>query len=105
MHFARLANTLLKDEESARDNHVLACNFAKYSPILKLFFFADRLGNESFTISLLTTPPPLKCVAALPCTLPLTARFLAVMFRNVCANAAVQRYGGDFQKTSEDISV
>ena len=33
MHFARLANTLLKDEESARDNHVLACDFAKYSPI------------------------------------------------------------------------
>ena len=32
-HFAHLANTLLKDEESARDNHVLACNFAKYSPI------------------------------------------------------------------------
>ena len=30
MHFARLANTLLKDEESARDNHVLAYNFAKY---------------------------------------------------------------------------
>jgi len=26
MLFARLANTLLKDEESARDNHVLACN-------------------------------------------------------------------------------
>jgi len=23
MHFARLANTLLKDEESARDNHVI----------------------------------------------------------------------------------
>jgi len=33
MHFAHLANTLLKDEESARDNHVLACNFAKYLPI------------------------------------------------------------------------
>jgi len=33
MHFARLANTLLKDEESALDNHILACNFAKYSPI------------------------------------------------------------------------
>jgi len=32
-HFAQLANALLKDEESARDNHVLACNFAKYSPI------------------------------------------------------------------------
>jgi len=35
MQFARLANTLLKDEESARDNHVLVCNFAKYSPFLK----------------------------------------------------------------------
>ena len=33
MHFARLANTLLRDEESARDNHVLACYFAKYLPI------------------------------------------------------------------------
>ena len=33
VHFARRANTLLKDEESARDNHVLACNFAKYLPI------------------------------------------------------------------------
>jgi len=31
-HFAQLANAPLKDEESARDNHVLACNFAKYSP-------------------------------------------------------------------------
>jgi len=33
VHFARLANTLLKDEESARYNHVLTCNFVKYSPI------------------------------------------------------------------------
>ena len=33
MHFEHLANTLLKDEENARDNHVLACNLAKYSPI------------------------------------------------------------------------
>ena len=31
---ARLANTVLKDEESARDNPVLACNFATYSPII-----------------------------------------------------------------------
>ena len=37
VHFARLANTLLKDGESARDNHVLACNFAKYSLILTFF--------------------------------------------------------------------
>jgi len=33
VHFVRLAITPLKDEESARVNHVLACNVAKYSPI------------------------------------------------------------------------
>ena len=33
MHSVHLANALLKDEERARDNHVLACNFAKYSLI------------------------------------------------------------------------
>jgi len=33
MHFVHLASTLLKDKESVRDNHALACNFAKYSPI------------------------------------------------------------------------
>ena len=33
VHFVRLATTLLKDEKNARDNDVLACNFAKYSPI------------------------------------------------------------------------
>jgi len=37
VHFVRLTTTLLKDEESARDNNVLACNFAKYSPILHFF--------------------------------------------------------------------
>ena len=26
-----------KNEESAQDNHVLACNFAKYSPIYNFF--------------------------------------------------------------------
>ena len=46
MHFARLANTLLKDEESARDNHVYACNFAKYSPIL-FFSLTDSAINLS----------------------------------------------------------
>ena len=35
MHLARLANTMLKDEESAPDNYVFAGNFAKYSPIEK----------------------------------------------------------------------
>ena len=35
MHFAHLANTLLIDEESARDNQILACILAKYLPRLK----------------------------------------------------------------------
>jgi len=47
MHFARLVNTLLKDEESAEDNHVLACNFAKYSLILKKISLADSAKNLS----------------------------------------------------------
>jgi len=51
MHFVRLANTLLKDEESERDKHVLACNFTKYSPIL--IFFTHILSNKPFLIWLL----------------------------------------------------
>ena len=47
MHFARLANTLLKDEESARDNHVIDCNFAKYSQILKFVLLSDWAINLS----------------------------------------------------------
>jgi len=46
-HLARLANTLLKDEESERDSHVLARNFAKYLPILKLFSLTDSAINLS----------------------------------------------------------
>jgi len=34
--FVRLATTLLKDEESERVNHVLACKFAKCLPIKKI---------------------------------------------------------------------
>jgi len=66
LHFARLANTLLKDEESARDSHVVPCNFAKYLPIKK---FTDQLSDKSVLIWLLTTPSHLKCVATLPCNL------------------------------------
>jgi len=46
VHFARLANTLLKDEESARNNQVFAYNFAKYSPIL-FFSLSDSPINLS----------------------------------------------------------
>jgi len=45
--FARLA--------SARDNHVLACNFAEYSPIL--IIFTHGLSNKPYLIWLLTTSP------------------------------------------------
>jgi len=33
VHFVRLVTTLLKDVEYARNNHILACILAKYSPI------------------------------------------------------------------------
>jgi len=48
MHFARLANTLLKDEENARDNHVLACNFAKIHRFKKIS--THTLSNKPFLI-------------------------------------------------------
>jgi len=41
LHFVCLATTLLEDEERALDNHVPACNFAKYSPILNNFSQTD----------------------------------------------------------------
>ena len=47
VQFARLADTLLKDEESARDNHALACNFARYSPIERTFSLTDSAINRS----------------------------------------------------------
>jgi len=74
MPFARLANTLLIGEESARDNNVLACNFGEESPILNIFF-TFRLSNKPFLIWLLTTQPHLEYAATLPCNLSLTACF------------------------------
>ena len=64
----------------ARDNHLLAGNFAKYSPIFNCFFFTGRLSNKPFLLWLLTTPPHFEYVAALPCNLSLIACFLMLMF-------------------------
>ena len=75
MHFAYLANTLLKDEESARDNHVLDCNYAKYTPIKKI---THKLSNNLFFVWLLITPPRLKYVAIIPCNLSLMSCFAHV---------------------------
>jgi len=44
----RLANTLLKDGKRAGNNHVLACNFAKYSLIMIIFFHAQSVNNLTF---------------------------------------------------------
>jgi len=43
----RLAKTLLRDGENARNNHVLACNFAKYSPFFNFFSLSDSTINLS----------------------------------------------------------
>jgi len=72
MHFARLANTQLEDKESARDNHVAACNFVKIFTDFKIFF-THILSNKPSLIWLLTTPAHLKYVATLPCNLSLGA--------------------------------
>jgi len=48
MHFARLANTLLKGDESARDNHVFACNFAKLDDAVELIRY-DTIRDAILT--------------------------------------------------------
>jgi len=42
-----VADKLLNDEESARGNHVLACDLAKYLPILKEVSLTDAAVNLS----------------------------------------------------------
>jgi len=93
MRFARLANTLLNNEESARDNHVFPCNFAKYLPIYKNI--PDKRSNKPFIISLLTTPLHLKYVATLPCNLSLMACF-ADIYVSQGSVATYARCGGIF---------
>jgi len=58
MHFARLANTLLKDDESERDNHVFDDNFAKYS-LIKKITHVYTVSDKPFFIWLLTITPHL----------------------------------------------
>jgi len=72
MLFLRLLAVCWSGAQSAY-NHALACNFAKYSPILN--FFTRTLSNKPFLSWLLTTPPHLKYVATLPCNLSLMACF------------------------------
>jgi len=92
-----LATTLLKDEESSRDNHFLACNFAKYSPIKKNLL---TVSNKRFLIWLLTTPPHLKYVATLPCNLSLIASFQTLMFHKVVWHTHTHPFNGPFSWTT-----
>jgi len=79
-----VANTLLKDDESARDNHVLACNFAKYLPNIHQFKkITNRESNKFLLIRLLRTRPNLKYIATLRCNLPLIVCFLTLMLHEV----------------------
>jgi len=65
------------NEESARDNRVLACNSTNVYRFKKKF--TEGLSNEPFLIWWsLTTPPDLKYIATLPCNLSLMARFADV---------------------------
>jgi len=81
VHFLRLLAVFWPSAQSARKNHVLACNFAKYSPIL--IFFTHRLSNKPFLIWLSTTRPHLKHVATLPCSLSLMAYFADINVHKV----------------------
>jgi len=47
VHSLRLLAVCWPDAQNAQDNHVLACNFAKYSPIFKIFSLADLSINLS----------------------------------------------------------
>jgi len=67
-------HTAKRRRKSARDNHVPARNFAKYSPSLKIIF-THRLSNKPFLIRLLTAPLHLKYAATLLCNLSIMACF------------------------------
>jgi len=45
VHFLRRLAVCWPDAQSARDNHILACNSAKYSPILTFLSLTDLAIN------------------------------------------------------------
>jgi len=48
--------TLIKDKQSARDNYVIACNFANYSPILIFYWQIQQSTFLNLVINNPTTP-------------------------------------------------
>ena len=93
MHVLCLLAVCWLSAQSTGNNHSDACNFAKYSPIKKIFTY--RLSNKPLLIWLLTIPfpPHLKYVAKLPCNLSSMAVLLTLMFHEVATYA---RCGGSF---------
>jgi len=93
MHFVRAVCWPGAQSTVTCDNHALACNFVKYSPIKKNFI--RTLSNKPFLIWLLTTPPHLKYVATPPCNLLLITFFADI---NVSQDsvATYARCGGMF---------
>jgi len=67
--------------QSARNNHLLACKFVKYSPFL--FFFTGRLSNKPLLNRLLSTPRHLKYLATVLRNLLLIACFLALVSKRI----------------------
>ena len=92
VHFLRLLAVCWPGTQSAWDNHALACNFAKYTPIL-IFFSTHGLINKPFLIWLLTTPSCLKYVATLKLSLMACFADINVSQGSV---ATYPRCGGSF---------
>ena len=73
VHFARLANTLLK---AKKVHETITFLLVTLSNIHQFYhFFTHRLNDKHFFICLLTTQPHLKHAATLPCNLSLNACF------------------------------
>ena len=92
VHFLRLLAVCWPSAQSARDSHVLACNFCHIFTNFNFFSLADSSINL-FLIRLLTTPPHLKYVVTLSCNLSLMACFVDI---NVSQSSVViyARCGG-----------
>jgi len=90
VHFLRLLAMWWPGTQSARDNHLADCNFAKYSLILNCFHW------QTFLIWLLTIPPNLKYLTTVPCNLSLNACFLTLMLHTRGSVATSARLGWIF---------
>ena len=86
VHFIRLLAVCWPGARSARDNQVLACNLAKYSPIL-IFFHSHPvpLPNPVLTVGAYCAVRCLECAAAYR----VTSRRCAIPLLQCKANAPI----------------